>query len=113
MLTFWEYFEYCQFLNKTAVAIFWAPYAKIWLHFFKWANLGLLFSFFSKTKSVGFSVIRTRIVGVEDKHTDHLTTTTAQIWLHFIPAFVHTVTYLRTRFRMQTNVNVLNPFRPP
>ena len=35
MLTFWEYFEYCQFLNKTAVAIFWATYAKIWLHFFR------------------------------------------------------------------------------
>ena len=42
-----------------------------------------LFLFFSNTncteKTVGFSRIRTRIVRVEGKHADHLTTTTAQI----------------------------------
>ena len=40
-----------------------------------------LFSFFSNTnlqKTEGFSGIRTWIVGVEDKHADHLTTTTAK-----------------------------------
>ena len=41
-----------------------------------------LFSFFSNTnlaeKTVDVSGIRTRIVGVEVKYTDHLTTTTAQ-----------------------------------
>ena len=41
-----------------------------------------LFSFFSNTnfteKDEGVSGIRTRIVGVEDKSADHLTTTTAQ-----------------------------------
>ena len=30
-------------------------------------------------KTLGFSWIRTRIVGIEGKHADHLTTTTAQI----------------------------------
>ena len=41
-----------------------------------------LFSFFSNTnfteKTVGFSEIRTRIVGVEGEHVDHLTTTSGQ-----------------------------------
>ena len=41
-----------------------------------------LFPFFSYTnfteKTVGFSGIRTRIVRVEGKHADHLTTTTAR-----------------------------------
>ena len=41
-----------------------------------------LFSFFSNTnfteKTVGFSGIQTRIVGVEGDHAEHLTTTTAQ-----------------------------------
>ena len=32
-------------------------------------------------KTVGFSGIRTRIVGVEGEHTNHLITTTAQGWL--------------------------------
>ena len=47
----------------------------------------LLFLYFSNTKiidkTVGFSGIRTQIVGVEGKPPDHLTTTTAQlvIWL--------------------------------
>ena len=40
-----------------------------------------LFSFFSNThfteKTVGFCWIRTRFVGVEGNHADHLTTTTA------------------------------------
>ena len=42
-----------------------------------------LFSFFDLLntnileKTVGFSEIRSRIVGVEGKHADHLTTTTA------------------------------------
>ena len=34
-------------------------------------------------KALGFSGIRTRIVGVEGEHADHLTTTTAQN-IHFI-----------------------------
>ena len=53
--------------------------------FFKWANPASFSSFllFSSTnftgKNVlGFSRIRTRIVGVEGKHADHYTTTTAQ-----------------------------------
>ena len=41
-----------------------------------------LFSFFSNTnfteKTVGFSGIQTRIIGVEGEHGDHFTTTTAQ-----------------------------------
>ena len=51
----------------------------LWTSFLKWANPGLfLFIFvFSNTnltvKTVGFSRIRTRIVGVEGKHADHLT----------------------------------------
>ena len=54
---------------------------------FKWDNQGLfcLFSFFSNTnfteKTVGFSRIRTQIVGVEGGHADHLTTTTARFLL--------------------------------
>ena len=52
--------------------------------FFKWANPGLfLFIFgFSTTnfteKTVGFSGTRTRIVGLEGEHVDHLTPTTAK-----------------------------------
>ena len=47
----------------------------------KWACPGLFFfSWFSHTnfteKTVGVSGIRTRIVGVESEHADHLTTTT-------------------------------------
>ena len=51
--------------------------------FFKWANHGLflfifvLFKLKLYRKTVGFNGIRTRIVGVEGKHPDHLTTTTA------------------------------------
>ena len=44
--------------------------------------------FFTNTtfqkKLVGFSEIRTRIVGVEGKHADHLTTTTAQLILYLL-----------------------------
>ena len=50
----------------------------------KWANPGLVFVYFRSfqtqnftEKTVGFSGIRTRIVGVEGQHSDHLTTTTA------------------------------------
>ena len=42
-----------------------------------------LFSFFSnflQKKSFNFSGIRTRIIGVEDEHADHLTTPTAPIY---------------------------------
>ena len=48
------------------------------------ARLPFLFIFvpfkhkFSR-KTLGFSGIRTRIVGIEGKHADHLTTTTTQI----------------------------------
>ena len=55
-----------------------------YLAFKKWTNPAsfCLFSYFSNTnfteKTVGFSGIRTRIVGVVGKHPDHLTTTTAQ-----------------------------------
>ena len=35
-------------------------------------------------KTVGISGIRTRIVGVEGEHADHLTTTTAQVRLKFV-----------------------------
>ena len=45
-----------------------------------------LFSFFSnflQKKSFNFSGIRTRIIGVEDEHADHLTTNTAQRFLSF------------------------------
>ena len=51
----------------------------------KWANPGLflfIFVLFKHNiieKTLGFSGIRTRIVGVEGKHADHLTTTTAQL----------------------------------
>ena len=42
-----------------------------------------LFSFFLRTnfkeKTVGYSGIRTRMVGVEGEHADHLTTTAAQL----------------------------------
>ena len=44
--------------------------------------LFVLFSFFSITilqKIVDLSGIRTRIVGVEGQHVDHLTTTTAHV----------------------------------
>ena len=50
----------------------------------KWADPGLflfifvLFKHNYSEKIVGFSGIRTRIVGVEGEHADHLTTTTAQ-----------------------------------
>ena len=53
----------------------------------KWANPGLFFVYFrffkhnNTEKTVGFSGIRTRIVGVEGEHADHLTTTTAQVCL--------------------------------
>ena len=49
----------------------------------KWANPGLflfifvLFKHNTIEKTLGFSGIRTRIVGVEGEHADHLTTTTA------------------------------------
>ena len=38
--------------------------------FLKWANFGLFFVYFRFTEKR----IRTRIVGVEEKHPDHLTT---------------------------------------
>ena len=50
----------------------------------KLANPGLFVVYFRSfqtqyyRKTVGFSGIRTQIVGVEGEHTDHLTTTTAQ-----------------------------------
>ena len=50
---------------------------------FLWANPGLFFVYFCSfqkqfyRKIVDLSRIRTRIVGVEGKHADHLTTTTA------------------------------------
>ena len=54
------------------------------MSFFKWAKPGLFFVFFCSFlntnftgKTVDVSGIRTRIVGVEGEHTDHLTTTTA------------------------------------
>ena len=50
--------------------------------FLKSWPLFCLFSFFSNTmlqKTVSFSGIRTRIVGIEGKHADHLTTTTAHL----------------------------------
>ena len=59
-------------------------------NFKKWANPGLflfiliLFNTqFYRKKNVGISGIRTWIVGVEGKHTDHLTTTTAlkHLWV--------------------------------
>ena len=43
--------------------------------FLKWGNHGLFLFIFKKT--VGFSGIRTWIVGKEGEHADHLTTTTA------------------------------------
>ena len=53
--------------------------------FLKWANPGL-FLFISRSfqtqfyrKTLGFSGIRTWIVGVEGEHADHLTTTTAHL----------------------------------
>ena len=53
----------------------------------KWANPGLFFVYFRSfqtpilhKKTVGFSAIQTRIVGIESEHGDHLTTTTAQPW---------------------------------
>ena len=55
------------------------------LFFKKWAYPGLflfifvLFKHKFYRKTVGVSGIRTRIVGVEGKHADHLTTTTAQV----------------------------------
>ena len=55
--------------------------------FVKWANPGLflfifvLFKHNIKEKTLGFSRIRTRIVGVEGEHADHLTTTTANLLL--------------------------------
>ena len=57
----------------------------------KWANDGLFFSlflFFANTnvteRAVDVSGIRTRIVGIEGKHADHLTTTTAHVKWCFI-----------------------------
>ena len=51
-----------------------------------------LFSSFSNTnfteKTVGFSGIRTRIVGVEGKHADHLTTTMAQNYQKKLPKWI-------------------------
>ena len=50
-----------------------------------WANPGfflfifVLFKHNIIEKTLGFSGIRTRIVGVEGEHADHLTTTTAQL----------------------------------
>ena len=35
-------------------------------------------------KTVGFSGIQTRIVGVEGEHADHLTTTEALLWIFYI-----------------------------
>ena len=52
----------------------------------KWANpasflfIFVLFKNNLYRKTVGVSGIRTRIVGVEGEHADHLTTTTAQRW---------------------------------
>ena len=54
--------------------------------FLKWAKPGLFFVYFVlfkhniTEKTVDFSGIRTRIVGVEGKNADHFTTTTAQAW---------------------------------
>ena len=51
----------------------------------KWANPGLFFVYFRSfqtqyyRKTIDFSGIRTRIVGKEDEHADHLATTTAHI----------------------------------
>ena len=67
----------------------------------KWANHGLFLiifvlfkhKFFRKT--VGVNRIRTRIIGVEGEHADHLTTTSAQegcyisILLSLIPLYVY------------------------
>ena len=58
--------------------------------FLKWANPGLflfIFVLFKHNiieKTLGFSGIRTRIVGVEGEHADHLTTTTAQCLISFM-----------------------------
>ena len=51
-----------------------------------------LFSLFQKQilqKAVCFSGIRTRIVGIEGEHADHLTTTTAFTELHSSPQILH------------------------
>ena len=57
----------------------------------KWAIHGLFLIIFcsfqtiDRIKTVDFSGIRTRIVGVEGEHADHLTTTALPrtVWLHF------------------------------
>ena len=62
-----------MFITSTLVSV-----PELFNSFFKWASFSL-FSFFSNTngteKTVGFSGIRTKIVGVEGEHADHLTTT--------------------------------------
>ena len=61
-----------------------------------------LFSFFSNKnfteKTVGFSGIRTWIVGVERKHADHLTTNTAHLFimLTLVHVFVLGILHFRT-----------------
>ena len=50
-----------------------------------------LFSFFSNTifteKTVGFRGIWTRIIGLEGKHADRLTTSKSLTWIHFLLLF--------------------------
>ena len=47
-----------------------------------------------RIKTVGFSGIRTRIVGVEGEHADHLNTTTAQIFPSYCSILCLTQKYL-------------------
>ena len=69
----------------------------IYIFFKKRANPGLflfilVFSITIYRKIVDLSGIRTRIVGVEGEHADHLTTTTAHLYLllKFYFSFEHT-----------------------
>ena len=70
ILSLVRYLRLIYFWNST---VFLKKIGQPWPHF--------VFSFFSNTnfteKIVGFSGFRTRIVGVEGEHADHLTTTTA------------------------------------
>ena len=85
------YFHYPTSHNRQGCSILLVHYSNIILQpaifDFKWQLWGtitnkLYLSF------IGFSGIRTRIVGVEGEHADHLTTTTAQALSFFLSLFI-------------------------
>ena len=63
----------------------WTNETNVQTGFFQWANPGLFFVYFRSfqyqfyRKIVDLSWILTRIIGVEGKHAEHLTTTTAHV----------------------------------